>query len=96
MESIKDKLRLRPQKVSNDRRTERGDFLDYFLSKLNPDRLQKGLKAYSYGRLNGMLQGVPTGDLHAFRQACDNAESNGIPWGAIFHSRLKYKPEETK
>lgn len=60
------------KKVS--RETQRGQFLEYFLTKINPDRLRGGYPPLTMGRMVKMLEKVPTGDLHAFQKQCDQAK----------------------
>lgn len=91
MESISTKL---PKKIvmSPSRDTERGEFLEYFAQKLNAGRRPKD-KEWKLPRVAGKLEGIPTKDLYYLRKKCDEAERNGLPWGAIFHSQLKVRPE---
>jgi hypothetical protein len=76
------------------RRTERGDLLDTFLSRLNPLRLQKNMRPVSYGRLSFILTAIPTPDLYALLSKCNDAERRGYAWSAIFW--LEIKPQLNK
>lgn len=70
-------------------RNEREEMTQKFLDALNARRVAEGFKPYTYPRLSKMLQGIPTGDLWAFYQQCDQARS----FGAYFHWALKPKPD---
>ena len=79
--------RLKPPKKT--RSTERGDIFDTILSRLNPDRIRKGYKPLTHGRLAYLLTGIPTKDLYALISRCDDAERRGFPWGAIFWKEIR-------
>lgn len=55
------------------RKTERGELMRYFLSKLNPPRKKDGLPEISMARLGRLLQGIPTKDLYYLQSVCDKA-----------------------
>jgi hypothetical protein len=78
--------------VQGNRGSARGDVLDMFLSRLNPDRVAKGFKPLTHSRLSVMLAHIKeTDDLHAFYRQCDQA---GIPFSAFFHWSLKPKKQD--
>ena len=56
-------------------RSEREELLDRFLSRLNPDRAEAGLKPLAPSALATLLTGVPTTDLYGFYKSCERARS---------------------
>lgn len=75
--------------VKNNRGSARGELLDKFLARLNPDREASGYKPYTHARVSLMLQHIKAIDeLDAFYKQC---EQSGIPFGAFFHWSLKPK-----
>lgn len=75
-ENLLDKYRA-PATKSGAPRNERQEMMDKFLAKLNPPREAEGYPPLTVSRLSVSLQGIPTGDLHAFYQECSNAKSFG-------------------
>jgi hypothetical protein len=75
------------------RRTERGDLLDEFLSRLNPSRTAAGYRPISYGRLAYLLTAIKTADLYALRSKMIDGERRGVPASAIFW--LEIRPNKT-
>lgn len=63
------------------RRTERGDFLEYFYEKINHSRRRDGFKELTMQRLGFMLSLFTTEDLYHLRLKCDSAED----WGKCFN-----------
>lgn len=61
------------------RETERGEWLQRFCDRLNPERLKAPpefkLKPLTIKRMAFLLTGVPTADLHAFWKACESAKN---------------------
>ena len=51
-------------------RNERDEFLELFVAKLNAGNIADGYPKTTYGRVAKMLEGIPTGDLHAVFQKC--------------------------
>jgi len=76
------------------KRTERGDLMDTFLSRLNPGRRAKGFPPLTPGRLAYLLTGIPTKDLYALLSKMNDAERRDIPASAVFW--LEVKPSKSK
>lgn len=79
MEPIANLLpRTLPKPAADDRRTERGEWLQKFCDRLNPERLkappQFKLKPLTIPRMARLLEQVPTGDLYAFWRDCERAK----------------------
>lgn len=74
--------------VKNNHGSQRGELLDKFLSRLNPSRIADGYKPLTHSRVSLLLAHIPTEDLHAFYQQCEEAT---IPFSAYFHWSLKVK-----
>lgn len=59
------------------RETERGQWLQKFCDRLNPERVKAPpefkLKPLTIKRMAFIVTGVPTSDLHAFWKSCENA-----------------------
>lgn len=72
--SILDRLQNRPARAP---RSEREEILDRFLQALNPARVAEGFRPLTPARVATALQGIPTGDLHAFYRQCEQARSFG-------------------
>jgi hypothetical protein len=73
------------------RRSERGDLLETFLSRLNPSRAKAGYQPLTYSRLAYLLTGIKTADLYYLLSVCTDAERRGYPFSAIFWKELKPK-----
>lgn len=63
--------------VKKTRDTERGELMEYFLSKLNATRVRDGLAPLSMGRLGRLFLGVPTKDIYYLKSVCDDAAKRG-------------------
>lgn len=63
--------------ATKSRDTERGELMEYFLSKLNATRVRDGLGPLSMGRLGRVFLGVPTKDLYYLKSICDDAAKRG-------------------
>ena len=63
------------RKIERDRRTERGELMKYFRSRLNPNRLQEGLPAITMSRMGKIIEKIPTKDLYYLRSVCDKAKN---------------------
>jgi len=64
--------------------SERGEMLDKFLARLNPEREEKGYRGMSHAGISTVLQKIPTDDLYAFYQDCDRAKKFGAHfWWAL-------------
>ena len=62
------------KKIPNkERRTERGEFMEYFRETLNRSRVQDGLAPLSMPRMGKILQTIPTADLYYLKSVCDRA-----------------------
>ena len=61
------------RKLEKDRRTERGELMRYFCSRINPNRLNEGLPEVTMSRMGKILEGIPTKDLYYLKSVCDQA-----------------------
>lgn len=61
------------QKAAATRETERGELMQYFCERLNPERIRDGFSAISMGRMGKVLQALPTKDLYYLKKVCDDA-----------------------
>jgi hypothetical protein len=68
-------------------RNGREEMVEKFRAALNCSRAAAGYRPFSYSRLAGMLQHIPTDDLYAFYRQCEGARS----FSAYFHWALKPK-----
>jgi hypothetical protein len=57
----------------NDRKTERGEMMEYFIKKLNVARKDDGLSPITMPRMGRILQGIPTKDLYYLKSVCEDA-----------------------
>lgn len=62
-------------KQEKTRKTERGELMQYFRTKLNASRKEDGLKPISMGRMGMLLQGIPTKDLYYLKSICNQAKN---------------------
>ncbi len=83
MQPIAAHLTKRPA-PKKDSKTERGEMMQYFLDRINPDRIATGRKPYTMGRMGKMLEAIPTKDLYALKSRCDKAKT----FGSTFHFEL--------
>lgn len=63
------------RKVERDRRTERGELMKYFCSRINPSRMQEGLPKVTMSRMGKLLEKIPTKDLYYLKSVCDKAKN---------------------
>ena len=61
--------------MSQTRKTERGDLMEYFCEKLNRARARDELPKITMGRMGKMLEKIPTKDLYYMKRVCDDAEN---------------------
>ena len=59
--------------AKKERATERGELMQYFMQKLNRDRIRDGLGALSMPRMGKILQAIPTKDLYYLKSVCDQS-----------------------
>lgn len=69
------------------RRTERGDLIDYFFEKLNPE--WKGKSKLTHGYIRFRLAKIPTRDLYPLKSAIMDAEHRRESVGKAFWGRIK-------
>lgn len=62
-------------KQEKSRKTERGELMQYFCTKLNASRREDGLRPISMGRMGKLLQGIPTKDLYYLKSVCNQAKN---------------------
>ena len=61
-------------KKEKDKKTERGELMEYFCTKLNISRKEDGIPPISMGRMGKLLQGIPTKDLYYLKSVCNQAK----------------------
>jgi len=61
-------------KQEKSRKTERGELMVYFRTKLNASREKDGLKPLAMSRMGMLLQGIPTKDLYYLKSICNQAK----------------------
>lgn len=65
-----------PKKLERKARaSERGDMMQYFMTKLNISRVQDGLKPLTMARMGKILEAIPTKDLYYLKSVCDQAKN---------------------
>jgi hypothetical protein len=70
MQHIGTQVKIRAAK---NRETERGEFMRYFCSRINIERIRDGYPKISMGHMGKLLQGVPTKDLYYLKRVCSEA-----------------------
>jgi len=55
------------------RETERGELMKYFLSHINPGRINDGMPKVTMGHLGKLFQQIPTKDLYYLKRVCSDA-----------------------
>ncbi len=60
--------------VRKDRATERGELMQYFMTKLNIHRMEDGLPPLTMPRMGKLLETIPTKDLYYLKSVCDQAK----------------------
>ena len=63
------------RKLEKDRRTERGELMRYFCSRINPSRLNEGLPEITMSRMGKILEGIPTKDLYYLKRVCSESKN---------------------
>lgn len=56
------------------RKTERGELMRYFMTRLNAARARDRLPLLSMARIGRILQGIPTKDLYYLKSVCDQSK----------------------
>lgn len=70
MKNIKELLNKKLE-VKKSRRSEKGDLVDTFLSKLNPPRIKDGYSKLTFGRMAKLLKGK---DIYPLFKECEKAK----------------------
>lgn len=63
------------RKLERDRRTERGELMKYFCSRINPNRIQEGLPKVTMSRMGKLFEKIPTKDLYYLKSVCDKSKN---------------------
>ncbi len=79
MKSIKEILPDIEKKMASapggrQRKTERGELLQFFQKHLNYSRKKDGLVPLTMSRLGLILEGIPTNDLYYLKSVCSRAK----------------------
>jgi hypothetical protein len=61
--------------AAKERVTERGEMMQYFCDRLNPDRVRDGYAKMTLGRMGKTLEKIPTKDLYYLKRVCDDAQN---------------------
>lgn len=61
-------------KGKEERSTERGELMKYFMERLNTSRVRDGLPRLTMGRMARLLMAVPTKDLYYLKSVCDQSK----------------------
>ncbi len=61
------------KKAAATRETERGEIMQYFCERLNPERIRDGYPPLTMGRMGKVLQALPTKDLYYLKKVCEDA-----------------------
>jgi hypothetical protein len=61
--------------AAKERVTERGELMQYFCDKLNPDRVRDGYSKITLGRMGKTLEKIPTKDLYYLKRVCEDAKN---------------------
>jgi hypothetical protein len=56
--------------IQKARETERGELMKYFLSMINPGRMNDGMPKVTMGHLGKIFQQIPTKDLYYLKRIC--------------------------
>lgn len=79
--------------LSAGRKTERGELMRTFLTKLNESRKKKGLEPMTMPRLGQILEGIPTQDLYILEKKPDNFKGT---WSQYFYTAITPKKGYTQ
>ncbi|OGC86229.1 hypothetical protein A3D70_01760 [Candidatus Adlerbacteria bacterium RIFCSPHIGHO2_02_FULL_54_18] len=74
MQHIKQHMGGEPSRGENERATERGELMHYFMERLNSSRRRDGLSPLTMPRMGRLLVAIPTKDLYYLRSICDKAK----------------------
>lgn len=72
MEHIKAHIK---RKLSQERKTERGELLKYFCERVNAQRIRDNYPKITIARMGKTLEKVPTKDLYYLKRVCDDAKN---------------------
>ncbi len=88
MESIKSLFKPLPQKAKGPS-SQRAELIGHFTDRLNASRDGKKYRKLSYAAVAVKLSHLKTiTDLHFLKRTCEDAESRGYPWSAIFWKEI--------
>lgn len=76
--------------INKNRETERGQFLEYFLSNVNRERIAEKRKPFTIEYIAMRLTKIPTKDLYYLKRICEDKKP-GYPFGKVFFGSLKPK-----
>lgn len=63
------------RKLSDERKTERGELLTYFCERINAQRLSDGYPVLTIARMGKTLEKIPTKDLYYLKRVCDDSKN---------------------
>lgn len=63
----------------NEKQTERGELMRFFLERLNAARAKDGLGPLTMPRMGRVLVAIPTKDLYFLKSICEDAGARGGP-----------------
>jgi len=83
--------------AKKERATERGELMEYFRDRLNPDRIKDGIPPLSMPRMAKVLQLIPTKDLYYLKTVCEQSKHFSKKfWWEINPKKHQEKQEEKK
>lgn len=85
--SLADLIATRPRPIVKKHRSERGDLLDYFHTRV----LDKKGKPFRLSHLATKLAHLEVRDLYFLKSTCDDAANRGKPFSAVFWWSIKAK-----
>jgi hypothetical protein len=65
---------ITPSPKKKEKATERGELMEYFLTKLNIARVRDGLAPMNMPRMGRTLVAIPTKDLYYLKSICDQSK----------------------
>jgi len=82
--------------AAKERVTERGELMQYFCDRLNPDRVRDGYSKITLGRMGKTLEKIPTKDLYYLKRVCDDAQNFAKKFWWEINPKKHEKPGEKK
>ncbi len=67
-------MREPSKRSKQDKQTERGELMKYFIERLNPGRIKDDYPPLTIARMARLMSAMPTQDIYYLKRVCDDAK----------------------